>query len=246
MQDTAREDGSRDLDGAAGALPASLREIVYGGNDGIVTTFAVVSGFAGAGAGEAAAVGTVAVLLFGLANLAADGVSMGLGAFLSARSQHRLYHGLRGRLLGAIRSRPGHERRSVEDLLRDQGVSAEDAAALADLYARYPELMADFLMRNRLQLADPAEDSPAFSGLVTFFSFGAFGAIPLVPYLLGLDKAIAFQFSIAATGTALVLLGLLRWAVTREGVTRCLAETLAVGTACALVAYGVGLAFRGG
>ena len=53
-----------------------LKQIVYGGNDGIVTTFAVVAGFAGYGAEGSAAVGGVAVLLFGLANLLADGTAM--------------------------------------------------------------------------------------------------------------------------------------------------------------------------
>ena len=51
-----------------------LREIVYGGVDGIVTTFAVVAGFAGANAGsQVGGLGALAVLLFGLANLFADG-----------------------------------------------------------------------------------------------------------------------------------------------------------------------------
>ncbi len=59
-----------------GRFSEFLREIVYGGNDGIVTTFAVVAGFAGAGAEGAAAVGTIAVLLFGLANLFADAASI--------------------------------------------------------------------------------------------------------------------------------------------------------------------------
>ncbi|WP_439103659.1 VIT1/CCC1 transporter family protein, partial [Celeribacter marinus] len=63
-----------------------LKQIVYGGNDGIVTTFAIVAGFAGAESQGAAQIGALAVLLFGLANLFADATSMGLGEFLSARA----------------------------------------------------------------------------------------------------------------------------------------------------------------
>ena len=55
-----------------------IKQIIYGGNDGIVTTFAVVAGFAGAGASGIAEIGGIAVLLFGLANLFADGAAMGL------------------------------------------------------------------------------------------------------------------------------------------------------------------------
>ncbi len=73
-------------------LSEYLREIVYGGNDGIVTTFAVVAGFTGASAGEHIIdISVLAVLLFGMANLFADGVSMGLGNFLAIRSQKDIY-----------------------------------------------------------------------------------------------------------------------------------------------------------
>ena len=68
-----------------GRFSEFLREIVYGGNDGIVTTFAVVAGFAGAGAEGAAAVGAIAVLLCGLANVFADAASLGLGPFRASR-----------------------------------------------------------------------------------------------------------------------------------------------------------------
>jgi VIT1/CCC1 family predicted Fe2+/Mn2+ transporter len=87
-----------------GRISENLREIVYGGNDGIVTTFAVVAGFQGAAAGEhAAAIGAVAVLLFGLANLLADGTAMGLGAFLSARSQRDVHNRVSAQTLESAR-----------------------------------------------------------------------------------------------------------------------------------------------
>jgi VIT1/CCC1 family predicted Fe2+/Mn2+ transporter len=58
-----------------------LRDLVYGANDGIITTFAVVAGVAGGDLSPAA------VLIVGAANLAADGVSMGAGNLLAIRAQ---------------------------------------------------------------------------------------------------------------------------------------------------------------
>ena len=58
-----------------------LAEIIYGANDGIVTTFAVVSGVAGA------ALNPSIVLILGAANLFADGFSMGMSNYLSRRSE---------------------------------------------------------------------------------------------------------------------------------------------------------------
>jgi vacuolar iron transporter family protein len=60
-----------------------IRDLVYGASDGIVTTFAVVTGVAGGSLTPAA------VLIVGAANLAADGLSMGVGNFLSIRANER-------------------------------------------------------------------------------------------------------------------------------------------------------------
>ena len=56
-----------------------IRDMVYGANDGIITTFAVVAGVTGA-------LSPRAVLIVGAANLFADGLSMGVGNYLSIRS----------------------------------------------------------------------------------------------------------------------------------------------------------------
>ena len=57
-----------------------IRDLVYGANDGIITTFAVVAGVAGGNLSR------TAVLVVGVANLAADGMSMAVGNFLSIRA----------------------------------------------------------------------------------------------------------------------------------------------------------------
>lgn len=227
-----------------GRIGASLREVVYGGNDGIVTTFAVVAGFAGAAAEGAGPVGAVAVLLFGLANLFADATSMGLGAFLSSRSERDIYRKVRAAEVRSIAADPEGGRREVVALLARRGVPARDAEAFADLYLRNPPLMADFLMAHEMRMSDPESASPAVDAAMTFLSFLLFGAIPLVPYFLLPPTYGTFLLSVAATFAALVLLGLLRWKVTIESLGRCVGETVLIGGTCAAVAFAVGLAFR--
>lgn len=226
------------------SVSGSLREIVYGGTDGIVTTFAVVAGFAGAGSDGAAGVGAIAVLLFGLANLFADATSMGLGAFLSARSHGDVYAAQRNLHMREILESPQQEHDETVALLTARGVSPEDATTMADIYGRNPELMADFMMRYELGMSDPDDGNPAADGFKTFLSFLVFGAIPLLPYFLLPPVESTFYLAVGATFLALVLLGLLRWRVTGEGLRRSVAETVLVGGICAVVAYAVGLAFR--
>ena len=61
-----------------------VRELIYGANDGIITTFAVVAGVAGGG------LSLHVVLIIGAANLFADGLSMAVGNYLSIRSHERV------------------------------------------------------------------------------------------------------------------------------------------------------------
>ena len=69
--------------GAAATARHYIRDLVYGANDGIITTIALVSGVAG---GQLSQLDVLVVLA---ANLAADGVSMGVGNFLAIRADER-------------------------------------------------------------------------------------------------------------------------------------------------------------
>ena len=167
-----------------GRLQEYLKQIVYGGNDGIVTTFAVVAGFAGFGAEGTAVVGGIAVLLFGLANLFADATAMGLGEFLSSRSEQDVYRATRAKELHEVKEKPDFERAEAEEILAGHGVGPEDARTMAEVMSRNPEFMADFMMQYEIGMADPTGDAPAARGIMTFLSFVTFGALPLAPYFL--------------------------------------------------------------
>lgn len=222
------------------SLKEYLRQIVFGGNDGIVTTFAIVAGFAGAAAEGVAQIGGLAVLVFGLANLFADGVSMGLGEFLSARSQADLYRARRQEELAEIQRVPDHEQLELIEILKQRGMPDADASDVARRLMHHPDIVADLMMTYEFGMHVPEEDSPAVNGLFTFGSFVVFGAVPLVPYFLRPADNVSFYLSCAATAAALIALGLLRWRATNQGLWRSLSETLAVGGTCAFVAYGVG------
>ena len=222
-----------------------LKQITYGGNDGIVTTFAIVAGFAGAATDGVAQIGALAVLVFGLANLLADGVSMGLGEFLSTRSAHDLYHARRARELHEISSNPDQEHAELLAILGQRGLPQDDAKAAAGILARNPQMMADLMMTYEFGMMDPEGDNPAINGMFTFLSFLVFGAVPLLPYFLLPPDATTFRLSLWASLAALVALGLLRWNATGERLARCVGETVAVGSVCGLVAFAVGWAVGG-
>lgn len=230
-----------------GAFADYFKEVIYGGIDGIVTTFAVVAGFAGAALSSDSTMqlSFLIVLLFGLANLFADAASMGLGNFLSVRSEKDLYMVTRNKERDRLQGDINSEKAQTIVILQEKGFSLEDATVLADTYMHNEEYWLDFMMHHKLEQSDPRGENEIFTGLATFISFMVFGAIPLLPFILqeNGDPATAFFFSSVGTFLALVTLGLLKWKVIGDKLKSSLFEVVAVGGTAAVLAYLVGTFF---
>ena len=224
---------------------AHLREIVYGGIDGIITTFAVVSGFTGAhfNAETTMSLSIGVVLLFGFANLFADGVSMGLGNFLSLRSAQKLYHSLKEKEREGILRNERERADETVRLLREQKFSQEDAETLVSIFRRNSEYWLSFLMRRKLHLPDTEDENTVLKSFAVFCAFLFFGAIPILPFLFVADPSQAFLFSVVGVGVALFSLALLRWAVIKENIVHALFEVLLIGGLAGSVAFVVGSFF---
>ena len=230
-----------------GVFADYFKEVIYGGIDGIVTTFAVVAGFAGAALSTdtTTQLSFVIVLLFGLANLFADAASMALGNFLSVRSEKDIYNVIRRQEQENLQANPDEERNQTTLILQEKGFSAEDAATLASIYRHNEQYWLDFMMHHKQELSDPRGENEIYTGLATFFSFMIFGAIPLLPFILqeNGDPMTTFIYSSISTFVALVILGLLKWRVIGEKLTASLTEVVLIGSTAAVLAYFVGTFF---
>lgn len=226
-------------------LQIYLKEIVYGGIDGIVTTFAVVAGFAGASLGDGVVgYSFLTVLLFGIANLVGDGASMGLGNFLSLRAEQDMYRSQRQRKRYEIGAFRNDKQGETIDILISQGFTEAQASQLVSLYATNENYWLQFLMNHELELSNPLSENPVSTGIATFTAFLFFGFIPLTPFLFVRETNIAFVSSFTATAIALIILGLLRWKVTDGSITRSVLEVVSIGGVAASLAYGVGVLFK--
>lgn len=226
-------------------LSTYLREIVYGANDGIVTTFAVVAGFTGAQiASPMAGKPYFLVLLFGFANLFADAASMGLGNFVSARSAKDAYAQEKRKEMYEIQNSTSMEKEETMHLLQQKGFSEEDAHALTKIYMKNEPYWLDFMMRYELELPNPEGENPWLTAGATLIAFVTFGFIPLIPYVFNVSPDKIFLSSSALVAIALIVVGFLRWKVTRESVIRSIGETVLVGGIAAGIAYVVGTFFR--
>jgi VIT1/CCC1 family predicted Fe2+/Mn2+ transporter len=228
-------------------LSAYLKEVIYGAIDGIITTFAVVAGFSGAALSSETTTqfSFMVVLLFGLANLFGDGVSLGLGNFLAVRSEQGLYKNIWAREQSASEENENSEARETKIALIQKGFSEEDAHTLTEIYRRNEAYWVDFIVNNELKISNPMGENPVYTGVATFGAFISFGLIPLTPFVVmgSVDPRTVFQFSAMGAFIALVLLGILKWKVVGTQPVRSVLEVVVVGTIAASVAFLIGTLF---
>ncbi len=214
-----------------------LGEFVYGGIDGLVTTFAVVAGSAGAG------LSMPVVLILGFANLLADGFSMSIGAFLSARSEKQNYLKHRQIEYDEVETVPDIEREEIRDIYRNKGFEGDLLEQVVNVITSNRDRWVDVMMKEELEMI-PDTRAPFLVGLMTFISFVMIGLIPLFAYLFEwgpqMDDWGLFTISSILTSLGFIFIGWLKSYATKTSHWRSIFETLALGSAAALVAYLVG------
>lgn len=213
-----------------------LKDFVYGGIDGAVTTFAIVAGVVGAD------LETKTVLILGFANILADGFSMAASNYLGTKTELEERHLISQYEEKQIRENPAGEEEEVRQIFMNKGLKGE---ALEVVVSQVTSNRKEWL---KLMLADEyglgsSEPVPWKAGAMTFASFLIFGLIPLFPYMFGIEAS--FLISAIATGIAFFAIGAVKSTWTQRSHFLSGLETLAIGGAAAAIAYYVGQLFGG-
>jgi VIT1/CCC1 family predicted Fe2+/Mn2+ transporter len=214
-----------------------IGSMVYGGLDGIVTTFAVVSGV------EGGDLGAHVILILGVGNLLADGFSMATGDYLSTKSVREYYDREARRQAWEIDRFPDGQKAELRALYVQHGYSDRDAEQMVAVQTREKSRWVNAMMIEELGML--REDAnPVYNAIATFVAFLVAGALPLVVYLIGLVRPIApdaaFRVSMLLSALALFGLGAAKVFVTRLNPLRSGLEMLVVGGFAAAVAYVIG------
>jgi len=224
-----------------------LKDIVYGGSDGIVTTFAVVAGFTGANTGnvETIQLTTSVVIIFGLANLLADSFSMGLGDFLSIRAERDMYDSILTKEQDNLINNKEQLMLLSDQALEKRGVTGTDKMDLLRLFDRNNDFWLDWFMQEHYGFVERKGRVSFWGPLFTAISFIIFGLIPLIPFfLIKSNPNQAFFISLISMIGALLLLGFFRWKIVKYDLLRTIGETLFVGLLSSSVAFLVGILIK--
>lgn len=219
-----------------------LQDFIYGAIDGAVTTFAVVAGAAGAGLSAGL------VLVFGIANLVADGFSMAVSNYLGNRSEEQRRERLRVEEHAHVRAIPEGEREEVRQIFEAKGITGPVLDHVVDVITSDERLWVETMLREEHGLPVHGR-SAARAGLSTFIAFMLAGSVPLVVFVVGLiaPGAIANElaWSAAMTGVTFFATGAAKARVVDTSWWWSGGETLALGGGAAVLAYAVGWLLQG-
>lgn len=220
---------------AANRQPSLVRDFIFGGMDGIVTTFSIIAGVVGAG------LANNTIIILGAANILADGFSMAASNYLGTKSEHDEKKLITLFELDQIHNHPEGEKEEICQIFRKKGLKGEVLEEAVNAVIQDREQWLKLMLSEEWGISHELR-SPWKAGLVTFVSFFIFGLIPLVPFLFNMDQG--FTLAIWASGIAFFALGAFKslWSVEPFWISGL--KTLFIGAVAAGMAYGAGILLK--
>jgi len=178
-----------------------FRAAIFGVSDGLVSNVSLVLGLAGAHPASGI------IRLAGLAGLMGGSFSMAAGEYVSMRGQHEALERELDMERMELSSHPEAERRELEHIYRERGVTPEIAKRVAEELMSSPESALTAHARDELGIDPAALGSPVQAALASFLTF-AFGAVvPLLPFLTGSSSSSAVLAAVGLAGFVALLVG---------------------------------------
>jgi vacuolar iron transporter family protein len=216
-----------------------IREVVFGAQDGLVSTLAVVATVAGA-SGEA-----YPVVVAGVAAALAGVFSMAAGEYIGSKSQREIFEAQVAGEREEVEERPAESEAEVAFMLAEEGLGEEDAARVAELLARHPEVLLRTMVSRELGIqVEDEHGSPLQGAVLMGAAFGIGAAVPVLPFLI-VPVAVGLPIAALATGAALFGIGVVKSRWTRRPALRSGLEILALAAIAGVAGYFFGTLLPG-
>jgi len=213
------------------SLLGEIREAIFGAQDGIVSTLAVVSTVAGASGDR------VPVLIAGIATGLAGVFSMAAGEYMSSKSQREIFVAQIAGEREEVMERPGEAEAEMAYMLEEDGLPRAVAATMASTIAAHPDVLLKTMVEKELGLTgEHAEGSPSQGALVMGASFGLGAVVPILVYLF-LPVEVAIWAAVIASGGVLFGIGVVKSRWTRQGWLRSGIEILVLGAFAGIAGF---------
>jgi VIT1/CCC1 family predicted Fe2+/Mn2+ transporter len=211
----------------------TLRAVIFGVSDGLVSNTSLVMGITGASTDPHF------ILLAGIAGLLAGSFSMAAGEYISMQSQRELYERQIALERAEMEAMPDEEQAELAAIYRTKGFSEEEANRVAARLFRDKDAALDTLIREELGLDPDQLGSPWGAAFGSLVAFAAGAAVPVLPYLLA-SGAVAFAVSIVLSLAAMFVVGIAISLLTGRSALFSGARQVGIGALAAAVTFLVG------
>lgn len=213
-----------------------IREVVFGMQDGLVSTVAVVSSV------MAATTQRPIVFVAGMTSALAGMISMGTGSYLSSKTEKELHRAEVEKEARELEMNPEEEIAELIEIYRQEGLTLEEAERLAERVASDRDLWLKTLTEKELGLSPESLESPTKDALTMGVSFLLGAIVPMVPYLF-METLPVIAVSIGVTVAALFVVGIIKAKATNRHPLRSGLEIMLLGTGSGLLGYAIGVLF---
>ena len=219
-----------------------IKSIIYGGVDGVITTFAIIT------ASYAADLSIKTILILGLSNVLADGFSMGFGDYASSYSEREHYLSERNKEIHEYESNFDNEVGELVQMYAQKGLSLDDAAEMVSILAKphNKEMFINHMMLMEFNLCEPDSNHEIMKhALSTIASFYIFGFVPLFTYIFAKmvsfqNKHFIFMYTSLVSGFVLFSIGALSAHLSKRSLLKGGFITFTNGTIASATAYLIG------
>lgn len=212
-----------------------VRDLILGFNDGVVSVYAICAGLAGA------AFSSSNIAIAGMAALAAGALSMGIGEYISTKSQAQYYESEARREREHIKAYRGLEVQELRQMLREKDYPPELVEPLARHISADEDRFVEFMMREEFGVGKESGRSPLSAMLLVMLAFVAGAVLPVLPFALA-PTAAALALATALSVAGLFAAGAAKGWVSGLPALRSGVEMAVLGSLAAAVTYGVGRA----
>jgi len=213
------------------SLLGEIREAIFGAQDGLVSTVAVVNIVAGATQDR------YAVLVAGIATALGGIFSMAAGEYIGSKSQREIFDAQIVDEREEVHERPGEAEAEVAYMFEEDGLPHDQALQVARIMADHPEVLLKTMVEKELGLAvEEPGGSPMQGALVMGAAFGLGSIAPVVPHLvLGADVAV--RVSVGLTLAVLFAIGVVKSRWTHRSWWASGLEILVIGAVAGIAGY---------
>jgi predicted membrane protein (TIGR00267 family) len=214
-----------------------VRDMIFGANDGLVSTLAFVAGVFGA------ITDPHIILLSGIAELFAGTISMAAGAYQSSKSELEVLERESQRKESKKGRTPEEEREELIKFYQGEGFKRGEAEAIVARIAEEKELPAQAETLEELGLAPEELGNPVKAGVLCGVSFGLAALVPILPFVFPIGCWEALIASAVATLATLFGVGAMKTIFSRKNWVRSGLEMMVIGASAAAITYMIGKAF---